>query len=252
MSRAGRLLESARMRGRGTVRIGREGRYPPGYPPLRTARGGLQPIRGPSSRQSTGGCRPSRPGPGTLCPPASVRPRELRPWVRPVQVRGPCNQHRARWVPQPLPRAVGAAVPNPFVPDDSPSLRGSRRTPRRRQHHHPPPQPLNAGAGLLGNQRLAQHGSGLGTAGGRGCCTPSSGRAALGVLTSPRLVPAPRLASEGSGSMTSDLVWDHHDGMVIPTAAAMSASIAASPSPTHLMFHYLMVTKKMVYEINQV
>ncbi|XP_072773171.1 uncharacterized protein [Taeniopygia guttata] len=60
---------------------------PPGGPlPARASSaparpGGLQPIRGPSARHSTGGCRPSRPGSGTLCPPGSVRPRELRPRV---------------------------------------------------------------------------------------------------------------------------------------------------------------------------
>lgn len=218
MSRAGRLLESARMRGRRTVRIGSDRPGVPlparassaphgpgdcsrsGDPPLSTPPGDatcLGPARGPSAR-------PARYGPGSSVP-GSARAR--------VQVRGPCIEPRARRVPQPLPRAVGAAVPNPFVPDDSPSLRGSRRTPRCRQHYHPPPQPLKAGAGLLGKQRLAQHSSGQGTGcqipGRMGMPRPSAVRAALRVPASPRLVPAPRLGSGGSGSMTSVLVWDH-------------------------------------------
>lgn len=101
----------------------------------------------------------------------------------------------------------------------------------------------------MGNQRLAQHSSGQIP---RRMLRPSRGRAVLGVPVSPRPVPTPRLGSEGSGSMThSVLVWDHHDGMVIPTTV-MGASITASPCPAHLMFHSLMVTKEMVYEINQV
>ena len=65
---------------------------------------------------------------------------------------------------------------------------------------------------------------------------PGSGRAARGVLASPRTVPAPRQSPEGSGSVTSRPVGDCRDGrqrLGIPL-----------PSPSRVS-RCLMVTKEI-------
>lgn len=133
MSRAGRLLESARMRGRaryGSVRIGREGRYPPGHPPLRTARGAAADPGTLRSAQHRG-LPPVTAWPGDPVPArlgAAPGAPSLGPAVRGCKCGAPAaspgrggsrSSFPARWVPRCrillfpriLPRSAGAEEP---------------------------------------------------------------------------------------------------------------------------------------------